>query len=145
VVVDAVLDRVPAVVERVQRELVLARFIGKLAVDQGVRELRERVEGLIQATGPEPSDGDQPTAPPAAAGRTNEDVATVADHGAEVEVPDAAALALEDYDELPAAHIVAKLPALDPDEREQIAAYERANRNRRTVLSKVARLAEGPT
>ena len=30
--------------DRVRREIVLARFIGKLAVDQGIRELRTRIE-----------------------------------------------------------------------------------------------------
>ena len=38
--VPAVVDKVPAAAERVKREIVLARFLGKLAVDQGVREVQ---------------------------------------------------------------------------------------------------------
>ena len=138
-------DRVPAVVERVQRELVLARFIGKLAVDQGVRELRERVDALIQPDSePAPADTDSsPTTPSATTGSARDDDAPIGDAGELESVPDASMLALDDYDELPAVHIVAKLPSLDPDEREQLASYERAHRNRRTVLNKVAQLDEG--
>jgi hypothetical protein len=49
-------------------------------------------------------------------------------------------LALPDYDHLPASQIVAMLGDLAPDELARIDAYERANRNRRTVLGKLAQL-----
>ena len=52
--VPAVVDKVPSAAERVKREIVLARFLGKLVVDQGVRELRSR---LIPEHGhPEPAE-----------------------------------------------------------------------------------------
>jgi hypothetical protein len=51
-----------------------------------------------------------------------------------------AELALPDYDHLPASQIVAMLSDLDADERDQIEGYERVNRNRRTVLGKLAQL-----
>ena len=41
--VPVVVDKVPPAADRVRRELVLARFLGKLAVDQGLRELRSRL------------------------------------------------------------------------------------------------------
>ncbi len=41
--IPAVVDKVPSAAERVKREIVLARFLGKLVVDQGVRELRSRL------------------------------------------------------------------------------------------------------
>ena len=50
------LDQVPAALERVRREIVLARFIGKLAVDQGVRELRSRVDEFVGGVDVSPTD-----------------------------------------------------------------------------------------
>jgi hypothetical protein len=124
------LDQVPAAIGRVQREIVLARFIGKLAVDQGAREVRQRIEALLSPSAEhvgtvEPSSGDSP-AP--------------AEATAPVERIDVTSLALSDYDHLPAADIVSKLDALEPDERDAIEAYERSNRHRRTVLGKLAQL-----
>jgi len=122
------LDQVPAAIGRVQREIVLARFIGKLAVDQGAREVRQRIEALLSPSAEhvvEPSSGDLP-AP--------------AEATAPVERIDVTSLALSDYDHLPAADIVSKLDALEPDERDAIEAYERSNRHRRTVLGKLAQL-----
>ena len=51
-------------------------------------------------------------------------------------------LALPDYDTLPAIDIVAKLETLDAADRQAIERYESANRQRRTVLGKLAQLAE---
>ncbi len=123
------LDQVPAAIGRVQREIVLARFIGKLAVDQGAREVRQRIEALLSpaaedAVVVEPSSTDSP-APAAPAPGQRIDVTS---------------LALSDYDHLPAADIVSKLDTLEPDERDAIEAYERSNRHRRTVLGKLTQL-----
>ena len=52
-------------------------------------------------------------------------------------------LALPDYDTLPAIDIVGKLDTLDAAARDAIERYESANRQRRTVLGKLAQLAEG--
>jgi hypothetical protein len=51
-------------------------------------------------------------------------------------------LALPDYEHLPASQIVAMLGDLDTDELREIEIYERANRNRRTVLGKLSQLRE---
>jgi hypothetical protein len=69
--------------------------------------------------------------------------ASVADEGDPAPAPaplSAADLALPDYDHLPASQIVAMLDGLAPDELAAIGTYERANRNRRTVLGKLAQL-----
>ena len=144
-----VLDRLPEVVDRVRRELVLARFIGKLAVDQRGRGLRRRLE---DATTPEPLATDVTEAvdaSPAAADTSpvppvgpDLDVADVGDAAGEQgvddeSVPAAADLALPDYDHLPAAHVIGKLAGLSAGERELIERYERAHRHRRTVLGKL--------
>jgi hypothetical protein len=133
--VPAVVDKVPSAAERVKREIVLARFLGKLVVDQGVRELRSRLTPQHSQADPATS-VDEPersasadTAPPAAVV-----VADVAD------VPDVTTLALADYDHLSSAQIVGKLDGLDDAERDAIERYELAGRHRRTILGKLEQL-----
>ena len=125
-------EQVPAVVDRVQREIVLARFIGKLAVDQGIAEVRQRVEALVAP--PDTTSDDHPTS----GERSRPDI-SVARAAVDVD-----SLALADYDHLPATAIVAKLDGLEPDELDAVEAYERAARGRRTVLGKIERLREEP-
>ena len=123
----------PEIVGRIRQELTLARFIGKMAVDQGRRELQRRL------------DGDHPsraTSTPATTTRAPDDVDAAPEPSADEpdDVPLAADLALDDYDQLPAAQIVAKLASLTPAERAQIGRYEAAHRHRRTVLGKLGQL-----
>lgn len=129
-------EQVPAVVERVQREIVLARFIGKLAVDQGLAEVRQRVEAIVAPSDTAASTND--ARPP-----TNEQTRPSGPPPAGPTV-DVHSLALADYDHLPATAIVAKLDGLEPDELDAIEAYERSGRRRRTVLGKIERLREQP-
>lgn len=137
--VPAVVDKVPSAAERVKREIVLARFLGKLVVDQGIRELRSRLTSEPShsdptASGPEPDrDTTSATAPQPAAG-PSVDVA---------DVPDVTMLALADYDHLSSAQIVGKLDGLDDAEREAIERYETAGRHRRTILGKLDQLRTG--
>jgi hypothetical protein len=131
--VPAVVDKVPSAAERVKREIVLARFLGKLVVDQGIRELRSRLA-------PEPSHSD-----PVASGSDSEegDAPASAPQPADLppaSVPDVTSLALADYDHLSSAQIVGKLDGLDDAEREAIERYETAGRHRRTVLGKLDQL-----
>jgi hypothetical protein len=118
------LDHVPAAISRVQREIVLARFLGKLAVDQGIRELRQRLEGVVV-----PTDAlrvEQPADPVIES----------------VEKLDVNVLPLADYDHLPASDIVSMLAGLEPAERDAIEAYELQGRHRRTILGKLDQLRE---
>ncbi len=136
--VPAVVDKVPSAAERVKREVVLARFLGKMVVDQGVRELRMRLT----------SDGQAPSE----AGLEQEHLAGTGDveparidHGPPTEpavgdVPDVSTLALADYDHLSSAQIVGKLDGLDAAERTAIERYENAGRHRRTILGKLEQL-----
>lgn len=131
-------DQLPAAVDRVRREIVLARFIGKLAVDQGVREARQRIGALVDSVLPaaagEPIDVDSAEVPP-------QGPATRADERPlRSSAIDPESLALPGYDHLPASDIVAKLAGLDPDERAAIEAYERHGRGRRTVLGRLEQL-----
>jgi hypothetical protein len=54
-----------------------------------------------------------------------------------VQVP---ALAIADYDNLAARQVVDRLDGLEPDELAAIAAHERANRHRQTILRRVEQL-----
>jgi hypothetical protein len=131
--IPAVVDKVPSTAERVKREIVLARFLGKLVVDQGVRELQTR----LTPGGPEqpPAVSDPPVAAPV---EEIDDPAPEAERAADV--PDVTSLALADYDHLSSAQIVGKLEGLDDVERGAIERYEIAGRHRRTILGKLEQL-----
>lgn len=150
----AVIDKVPAAVGRVRREVVLARFIGKLAVDQGLRELRNRITPDSTAPLPEQraarsaggSDlvADRPHEPAVGDGATDDRAMDDTDGGPSgtgpSALPDVDSLALTDYDHLSSAQVVAKLEGLNPAERSAIEAHERAGRHRRTILGKLEQL-----
>ena len=139
--VPAVVDKVPSAAERVKREIVLARFLGKLVVDQGVRELRsrltpERVHPEPAGSGAEPERDGIPAPDPQPADVAPADI---------VDVPDVTTLALADYDHLSSAQIVGKLEGLDDAERDAIERYEAAGRHRRTILGKLDQLRSAPS
>ena len=123
-------ERLPEVAGRVRDQLVFARFIGRLAVQQGNVEIRRRLhpEPRDEAAAPVADPLDEPSL-----------VGSPATAGAEITADQ---LALPDYDQLPAAHIVEKLEGLDADERSLIGDYEAAHRARRTVLGQIDRLRE---
>lgn len=123
-------DQVPAAFERVRREIALARFLGKLAVDQGVRELRSRLDDLATAAAPATEATPVESVPEPTTAQSDR--------------PGVDTLALADYDHLPASDIVAKLEGLEPDERDAIERYELAGRCRRTVLGKLDQLRAAP-
>jgi hypothetical protein len=121
--VPAVVDKLPGAAHRVSQEIVLARFIGRLAVDQGVREIRSRLLPTDESDDVDVAPPSEPAVSPDRSG-----------------VPDVVALALADYDHLSSAQIVAKLDSLDAEELASIGSYERANRHRRTILGKLEQL-----
>jgi hypothetical protein len=136
--VPSVVEQVPSAAERVKREIVLARFLGKMVVDQGVRELRTRLAPHDDEPATTPEAPVAPAAAPAVqrAAPVGADALAVDDDDA----PDVSSLALADYDHLSSAQIVGKLDGLDAAERRAIERYERAGRCRRTILGKLAQL-----
>ena len=125
-------DNFPTALSKARQQLVLARFIGKIAVDQGASELRRRLvppavgSASERQHAPEPEDGTGYAHDEAAEEPTPEPM------------PGPAELALPDYDQLPASHIVGKLSGLTPNELDAIEIYEMAHR--RTVLGKISQL-----
>lgn len=131
---------------RVRREIVLAHFIGKIAVQRGVREARQQLDGVVRSMGG-PAEHGEPTDAPHDATVPVDSVSPSPPEPATITQAAAArprveTLALADYDQLPAAHVVAKLAGLDQDERDEIEAYETLGRHRRTILGKLALLRE---
>lgn len=124
----------PATVGKAKQQIALARFIGKMAVDQGAKQLRERLSPA--AVPPEPAPNPPRVVEVVSVAQAEPiELATVEQATVEVE-----ALALPDYDQLPAAHIVGKLHGLTQAERDSIELYETAGRHRRTVLGKLDQL-----
>lgn len=140
-----VVQELPFAVNRTRQQLVFARFIGKMAVDQGVAELRRRVEGSTEPEADDPAPSEPAVSEPVT---TNDAAEASTDAPAADGVDDPVAprpqrdgeLALPDYEQLPSAHVVAKLAGLSQAERDAIEVYERAHRNRRTVLGKLDQL-----
>ncbi len=132
----------PGAVGRARRELSNARFLGRLAVGQGLQQVRARMDTTRSAAvaTPAPKSGSDPTPvdaePPSPAAEIQDD-ATPGGSDVALSADD---LALPDYDTLPAIDIVAKLDTLDAHDRAAIERYERAHRQRRTVLGKLAQL-----
>lgn len=126
----AIVEDGPEAVRRAQQELRNARFLGRIAVDRGVAELRRRLDDATTPSAPIVADAEPVTnrEPPSPAGQTSD--------------LDPDQLALPDYDTLPAIDIVDKLEHLSTTERSAIREYEQAHRRRRTVLGKLAQLAE---
>ena len=130
------LESVPAAVDKARQQVVVARFIGKMAVNRGSLEVRRRWSDLVDAPVGTP---DEPTTVVARTTSTRDLPAeTTPNTGPDRRAADA--LALPDYDHLPAAHVVAKLRNLSQDERDAIEAHELAGRHRRTVLGKLDQL-----
>lgn len=139
--VPAVVDKVPSAAERLKREIVLARFLGKLVVDQGVRELRSRLTPDHDHSDPTATGAPAEQPEPDPPSLTSTDRQRAAVRPADVQdVPDVSTLALADYDHLSSAQIVGKLDGLDDAERTAIERYETAGRHRRTILGKLEQL-----
>lgn len=132
--------------ERVEGRIAVARVIGEMAVKAGAEQLRTRTV-------------DAPPDPPSVPQGLSADVmvtdlealstvvearATETAAGEQVddseESVDPEALPIADYESLAASQVVARLPALNTVELDQVAQFEQTNRRRRTVLGKIDQL-----
>lgn len=124
-------DDLPTNITKAKQQFDFARFIGKMAVDQGVAEIATKLR-------------DNTCASSSAAVETSisepelaDDAEDATSSGPEIDADD---LALVDYDQLAASHIISKLAGLTDDEVTEIEHYEQANRGRRTVLGKIEQI-----
>jgi hypothetical protein len=111
---------------RIEGQLTVARFIGKVAANRARRQLEDLLE-----THPEPVPR-----------RAAEQLEVIVTRPSPTPTVPAARpeLAIPDYDSLAASQVVARLSALSPAELAEVRAHEEANRRRRTILNRIAQL-----
>ena len=141
---------------RAAEQVRLARMIGQFAVPivrrKGEEIVRDGVAKAARSTRPTPAKAARRARPtpakpaPASNAAPAPMTTTRAKQSPRLDSPPrratapAAALPIDRYDELPAASIMALLEGLRPGQLRAIDAHERANRGRRTVLTRIAQL-----
>jgi hypothetical protein len=145
-----------------RQQVPAARFIGQMAAQQVQNQLRSRgdigreqldtVIGLgnsvmtkiVEWSGCRPQGSDSgshsPTAPTATA-ESDTPLISQADDLSESEPM--VLMSIEGYDNLSALQIISLLDDLRPQDLEEVAAYEAAHRQRRTILNRIRQLREG--
>ena len=114
---------------RVDNQITLARFIGKMAVKQGSNEFKRRMRA---------AEASRTTTPAAAQVIDILPVLDIAPSSARnTSVAD---LPIDGYDSLAASQVVQRLNTLTAAELETVRAHEESNRARRTILGKIAQL-----
>ncbi len=121
----------------VENRVMLARFIGQMAVQQGRREIDKRLAERRPPASGAVVDTVAHEAAPAPTGAAGSAAVDAAASAAIDTVPGADSLAIPGYESLPAVNVVQRLATLTPDEVEQIRRFEVANRGRRTILAKI--------
>jgi hypothetical protein len=115
---------------RVDNQLTLAKFIGKMAVRQGTNEFKRRMRSAEESRDAQPVIAHAVEVLTIAPG----EIAAAPRATNDVDLP------IEGYDSLAASQVVQRLSSLDGIELETIRQYEEANRTRRTILGKIAQL-----
>lgn len=148
---DELLQVVPRLVERTRSQAEFARSLAALLpcvgglvarrpddVGPGVPE-HERVDVLSVLGDDEPGDQDLVGEQGHDAGKGPPD-APPAEPAAEAARPLESDLPIQDYDSLAASQVVPRLATLTPDDLRAVQRYERATRNRQTILNRVDQL-----
>jgi hypothetical protein len=127
--------------ERVETEISNARVVGEFVVQQGQREISERLGQLLNRSTPESAPAEAPDAPP---DETPAPTTTAAAAAPKPEADPADAIiveqALDGYDTLSASQVVRRLESLGPEELRAVHRYEASHRNRRTILNRTQQL-----
>jgi hypothetical protein len=141
---------------KIDQQITLARFLGKMAVTQAQNEIRRRVAEYQSVSSSAPVV--QPTQTQATATRATETMpadsmpAESDESGADRAkvVPlrrsttaselRASDLPIEHYDDLSASQVLGRLAHLDPQELDAVYVYEGTHRRRRTVLGRLEQL-----
>lgn len=143
-------ELLPTLVEKGKAQVGMAKMIGQFAAQQGQTEAgklfdkasKQAMTTLEQLAGSAPkrngsapsSNGSKPAGAPVI------DVAAVETPAAPTSGPEAASLAITDYDSLSASQVLPRLNGLSSDELEAVRAYEAAHRGRKTILNRAAQL-----
>lgn len=138
----------PRFVERGRGQIVLARLVGKYAVQHGstlaggvAAQAAGQAQDALQRVGIGRSPGRGGDGPPVGPtrGRGPSTVGAATDEPTAPPL-DPATLAIPDYDSLSASQVVPRLDGLTTDELEDVRAYEAGTRSRKTILNKIAQL-----
>ena len=114
---------------RVDNQITLARFIGKMAVKQGSNEFKRRMRSA------EASREATPAAAQVIDIQPPNDSASPSPRSTS-----GARLPIDGYDSLAASQVVQRLNTLTAAELETVRTHEESNRARRTILGKIAQL-----
>jgi hypothetical protein len=126
-------DRLRAGQAEYRKQAVTARFVGKMVLAQ---QRRTRLRPVVAKVATEPEVGQRPE---------SDRLISKAAEVPSVVMPsntriDASSLPIDGYDTLPARSVMGLLEALSLDELQLIDSYEQANRQRATILHRVAQL-----
>ena len=152
-------ELLPKLVEKGRSQAAMAKMVGQFAVEKGQtdaskvfeRASKQAMSTLEQLasfnagssngskTGSRTAANANGTASSTAAAPVT-DVTAVATPSAPTSGPEAATLAIPDYDSLSASQVLPRLNGLSADELEAVRAYEAAHRSRKTILNRVAQL-----
>jgi hypothetical protein len=138
----AVRDHLPKCIRQgrqaFENRVQLARFIGKIAVQQGQKEVAKRLEAqrvARESTGP--SDAGPVDAGSSAPHEVAIAPVVASGNGQGLSADE---LPIGGYESLAAIHVVERLGSLTPTELEAIRHFEMSHRGRRTILAKIAQL-----
>jgi len=147
-------ELLPTLVEKGKSQIALARMMGQFAtkeagnragplLEQAQKQAMSTLEHLAGAR----SNGASPSSSPSTNGAAPSpviDTTAVASApeapSAPTSGPEAAELAIPDYDSLSASQVLPRLNGLAADELEAVRAYEAAHRGRKTILNRAAQL-----
>lgn len=143
-------ELLPKLAEKGRSQLGMAKMIGQFAVQQGQTEAgkvlgqaqKQALSTLEQLAGrPSPASSNGSSSNGAAAKPAPViDVDVVDTPAAPTSGPEAATLAITDYDSLSASQVLPRLNGLSADELEAVRAYEASHRGRKTILNRAAQL-----
>ncbi|HVM53489.1 MAG TPA: hypothetical protein VM262_09860 [Acidimicrobiales bacterium] len=139
----SVRELLPKLAEKGRSQLGVAKMIGQFAVQQGQTEAGKMLDrAQTQAmTTLEQLAGRNGSSTPAPSPRRAPAPAAAAVPAPPTSGPEAADLAIPDYDSLSASQVLPRLGGLSSDELEAVRAYEAAHRGRKTILNRAAQLA----
>lgn len=144
-------ELIPKLAEKGRAQMGMAKMVGQFAVQQGQTEAgkvidrasKQAMSTLEQLAGLRSNDapstngngnGHGPASAPAPTAQVI-DLPVAPTSG-----PEAATLAIPDYDSLSASQVLPRLNGLDADELEAVRSYESAHRGRKTILNRVTQL-----
>jgi hypothetical protein len=128
-------DLLPTLAEKGRAQLGVAKMIGQFAVQQGQKQAMSTLESLA---GQGKSNGHAAPSAPSPAPATP--APAPAAPSVPTSGPEAAALAIPDYDSLSASQVLPRLQGLSAGELEAVRDYEAAHRGRKTILNRVTQL-----